>query len=110
MSAIEHNKGKLVLVSTNPEEFAEQHIKNLNTSLYDSKLDQFRDTCFEENLEIINNKVYKVEWEIQSDTTLNFAEVKENEDGSIDFHTLHHNGGAYWTEVIEDALKDNNGT
>lgn len=36
--------------------------------------------------------------------TLDFADVYVYPDGRIDFHTLHYNGGAYWTEVIEEKL------
>lgn len=32
------------------------------------------------------------------------ASIVENIDGSINFHTLHYNGGAHWTEVVEQGL------
>ena len=37
-----------------------------------------------------------------TDRILKLARV--NEDGSIDFHTYHYNGGGHWTEVVEEAL------
>ena len=90
MSSLERNKGRLVPVTDNPTlGFADFD------TLYD--LGMFR----------INNKEYKVEWEVKADEEcFYFADVKENPDGSIDFHTLHYNGGGYWTEVIEEALKE----
>jgi hypothetical protein len=53
--------------------------------------------------------VYSVEWEIKRGTSCpEFADVKVNEDGSIDFHTYHYNGGGHWSEIVEDELNKEN--
>lgn len=91
MSTIERSKGRLIPVTDNPTLcFADF------------------DTLYDMGMFRLNGKEYKVEWEVHSEKDCSyFADVKENPDGSIDFHTLHYNGGAYWTEVIEDALREN---
>lgn len=38
-----------------------------------------------------------------------WAEVTKHEDGTYSFDTYHYNGGAHWTEVVEDELKKING-
>lgn len=90
MSDMERNKGKLIPVNIDTENFTDEDF----------------DTLFENNIYIIDGEPYEVVWEVRRDTSSSdFADVKVNEDGSIDFHTYHYNGGAYWTEVVEDALK-----
>lgn len=89
MSTIERNKGKLV-----PQ--------NIDTELFDAEAFE----VYEENgFVVIDGEIYAVQWEVKRDTDCDyFADVKVNEDGSIDFHTMHYNGGAHWTEVVEGAL------
>ena len=91
MSEYEHNKGKLIPVDVDTEHFT---------------CNDF-DTYIENGFEVIDNQIYEVEWEIQRDTNCgDICEVVENADGTINFHTYHYNGGAHWTELIEDALKN----
>ena len=90
MSSFERNKGKLIPVNVDTENFTEDDYE----------------TYLENGFTIIDNEVYEVAWEVEQDTeVLDFADVKINQDGTIDFHTCHYNGGAYWTEVVENALK-----
>lgn len=91
MSDYERNKGKLTPVYMDTEHFTEDDW----------------DYIQEEGFVVIEGEVYQVEWEIEraTDSDMEFADVTGNDDGSIDFHTYHYNGGAYWTEVVEDALK-----
>lgn len=91
MSDMERNKGKLVPTGVDTEHFTEEDF----------------DTYSENGFAVMDGEVYEVIWDVKGDTDCcEFAEVTENEDGSIDFHTMHYNGGAYWLEVIEDQLKD----
>ena len=91
MSEYERNKGKLIPVDVDTEHFT---------------CNDF-DTYTENGFEVIDNQIYEVEWEIQRDTDCgDICEVVENADGTINFHTYHYNGGAHWTELIEDALKN----
>lgn len=113
MSDYERNKGKLV-----PFNLTEEIAKSL-VEAKQAELDDFFETYLEmvtddynwydEDLVRINDSWYKVEWEIQrgdnEDPT--YAEVSTNEDGTIDFHTYHYNGGAHWSEVVEWKLNEN---
>ena len=89
MSSIERNKGKLIPVVNNPTlDYADW------------------DTLYNLGYVRVKNIVYSVEWEVEGEGDCSyFADVKVNPDGSIDFHTLHYNGGGFWTEIIEDKLK-----
>lgn len=97
MSDYERNKGKLEKVSA-------EAIKN-----------EFPDVDFDDlpwttdgKYEKVGEGFYRVYWEVNGATDVpKFAEVSESPDGRfIDFHTYHYNGGAHWTEVVEDALKN----
>lgn len=90
MSTVERNKGKLTPTGVDTELFTEDDW----------------DTIYENGFLVIAGEVYQVEYEVKSEKDYcDFAEVKENEDGSIDFHTLHYNGGASLGEVIEYELE-----
>ena len=92
MSDMEHNKGKLIPVALD------------NKYL---ELDQWEleDVLDEQGLVMIDHQAYKIEWEIKRGELYGFAYVDQHEDGSISFNTWHYNGGAHWTEVVEEALK-----
>lgn len=94
MSDMEWNKGKLIPVGIDLENYDEDSIEEL---LHDN------------DWHLIDGEVYSVEWEVKRSELYEFSHVKENEDGSIDFNTYHYNGGGHWTEVVEDAL-ENGGT
>lgn len=91
MSTVERNKGKLI-----PQ--------NIDTELFDDEASK----AYEENgFVVIDGEIYAVEWKVKRETDCDyFADVKQNEDGSIDFLTYHYNGGGHWTEVVEDALEE----
>lgn len=89
MSEMERNKGKLVPTEIDTENFS------------DADWDSYTENGFA----VIDGEIYEVDWEIQRGFGgIEFADVKVNEDGSIDFHTYHYNSRAHWTEVVEDAL------
>lgn len=89
MSDMEHNKGKLIPT-------------NIDTELFD---EEAFEAYSENGFVVIDGEIYSVEWEIQRGELYGFADVVENEDGSINFNTYHYNGGGHWTEVVEGALK-----
>lgn len=94
MSAIERNKGKLIKVSWD-------EIKELypNAAVDDIEWDT------KNTFTVINGEFYRVEWEVNGYTDIiEFSDVTKNDDGSIDFHTLHYNGGSHWTELVEWSL------
>ena len=110
MSEMELNKGKLIPFEMT-EDVAKQLVESvgedLDTSRYKTYLDQVKDdyTWYDEDLCRINDKWYKPIFEVRRGELDFFAEAIENEDGTIDFHTYHYNGGAHWTEVVEGALE-----
>lgn len=90
MSEVERNKGRLIPVNIDTEHYTEDDFDNL----------------FDNGFVEVNGEIYEVQWEVKRDTDeYGFADVKENPDGSIDFHTSHYNGGGHWTEVVEHALE-----
>lgn len=91
MSDMEHNKGKLIPVNLDLESYDEDALDEL---LHDN------------NWCLIDGEVYSVQWEVRRGELYDFAQVKQNDDGSIDFNTYHYNGGGHWTEVIENALEN----
>ncbi len=92
MSEMERNKGKLI-PHFNKNDMQEDH------------LEAWLDENYQEYT-LIGNTVYQIIWEIHRGDAYGFADVNKNEDGSIDFHTLHYNGGGHWTEVVEEALNE----
>lgn len=97
MSDMERNKGKLF-----PCE-----IGDIESKFPDADFDDFDDLEYDTNDEFIciNTSLFRVEWEVKKDSEVpEFAEVNTNEDGSINFHTYHYNGGGHWTEIVESGL------
>lgn len=90
MSSMERNKGKLIPLNIDTENFTGEDLE----------------TCYENGQVIIDDEIFDVEWIVKGDTdSYGFADVVENEDGTIDFHTYHYNGGGDFSEVIGDELK-----
>lgn len=106
MSRTELNKGKLIPTHKTVEEYANEVITGELPSYYSSKKDALLDEQDEHNITVINNMVYRVEFEIRRGYAEEFADARKNEDGSIEFMTCHYNGGAHWTEVVEEVLKE----
>lgn len=88
MSEMEYNKGKLVPTGVDTELFSE---------------DDF-ETYRENGFEVIDGEVYEVQWEIRRGDLDEIARASVDDDGAIHFETYHYNGGAHWTEVVEQAL------
>lgn len=93
MSEYERNKGKLVPTHIDTEHYT----------------DDDWDTLYENGMVNIYGEAYLVEWDVKGRTDqMGFSQVHENEDGSIDFHTLHYNGGGHWTELVKRSLEEGN--
>lgn len=114
MSSMERNKGKLWLISTDAEAFAESKIETRD-NFYDTALEQFKEDLFDgegpPKYMIVSGKVYEVEWEVYSETDCTgFGEVTSEDGGkTINFHTYHYNGGGCLEEVLEDDLAEMEG-
>lgn len=91
MSEVERNKGILKpLFAANSMQ--SDHLQDYLDENYDTKI-------------LLDGLVYDVVYEVRRDTdAYNFAEVARNPDGSMNFHTLHYNGGCL-SDVIIGALK-----
>lgn len=110
MSEYERNKGKLIPLSQ--QEFIDlvnENVKDFKNNPYTCKADKFLDHIIHdlEDYQYINGVVYKIVWEVRRDQDMDFIDVKVNDDGTVDFHTFHYNGGAHWSELIEWSLKKN---
>ena len=101
MSCTERNKGKLTPVTI--EDIKKEYPSEFKPEDPDFEEGEF---FYETSGKYVKLKgqYYKIDWEARGDTDLDFADVTKQEDGSILFHTMHYNGGAYWTEVVEDEL------
>lgn len=93
MSEMERNKGKLIPTTD-----------HITIESFDGE-DEWRDYLYDNGLMYIHGVVYRVEYEIKRGDCYGFSEVTKNDDGSIDFHTMHYNGGGCLEEVLEDALE-----
>ena len=103
MSEMERNKGRLIPVNKSIDEIVYSLTDNIGS--YDSKKEWFDDYCHDYGYCTINGKVFEVFFEVRHDAYLEFCDLVQNGDGSISFHECHYNGGAYWTEVVSDALE-----
>lgn len=90
MSQMEYNKGKLTPIGVDTEDFTEENFESYSENGY----------------VVIDNDIYSVEWECykldEPPAALNVSVCDST--GVISFETYHYNGGAHWTEVIENAL------
>ncbi len=101
MSDYERNKGKLI--PTTLDEIKQECPKIAGEE--EEEEDSYLDRIFYSDQYVeIQDTLYRIEWEVYGENCYDFADVKKNEDGTINFHTLHYNGGGHWTEVVEDAL------
>lgn len=112
MSRTEINKGTLIPLERKvDEDFAKEMCSKEEPNLigYDTWLEMFEDDYdyYYNGLIKINGEYYTVEWEIKGadPDDPDFSFTKINSDGTINFHTCHYNGGASFSEVVEDDLK-----
>ena len=110
MSDYERNRGKLTPTSLTVDEiFTIVGGTEEDLSIYEDKEGYISDQCVDKYV-FIGDKIYESEFSVRRETdSLEFAEVIENDDGIIYFHTYHYNGGAYWSEVVENELKKQRG-
>lgn len=113
MSEMEFNKGKLFLVSYNSMEFARELAKrnpehfpgDLSAYEDDDVMDFLLDSY--EKYAVIGDKVFLIKWELQGETEAYINEL-EKIDGGYSFFTYHYNGGAHWTELVEQKMQELN--
>ena len=95
MSRYEYNKG--VLTPTTWED-----IKSIYPDIEDDS-DLEWDTgqgCVK-----IKDLYYKVSWKVKAgEDAPELINLRCRGDGSLEFETYHYNGGAHWTELLEDKL------
>lgn len=93
MSEIERKKGKLIPVSF--EAIVEEYP---NASIDDLRWDT------DGNYVRLGGKFYMLELE-DVDVYDYFCEVSEDDWGIIHFHTMYHNGGTCWEEMVEEMVE-----
>ncbi len=106
MSQMEYNKGKLLPTKTSYDNlFKELGGEPSNISEGYTKEEWCRDNCYDGDYEILNDKIYKVVWEVRrGEEPPELMNLTKHSDGSVDFETYHYNGGAHWTEIVEAKL------
>lgn len=104
MSELERNKGKLYPVRY--DIVKEKAIDKMG-DLYDDVDMMIDEFCCESNYTKIGNQFYRCEFEVESEKDIDLCDVDKNIDGTIEFHTIHYNGGGSLEEVIESGLKSN---
>ncbi len=113
MSEMEAHKGKLVPILNLPGTSAEDDAKEICRRLR-IEIKPYYDT-WEECLEDEGYRkvvFYNGVWYSVQDTALEiggFVEGTKNDDGSYDYYVNYYNGGASFTEVMEQAIKKANG-
>lgn len=106
MSRFEHNKGKLIPFGAMDEDKAKRVSNRELLKWYDNYLEWVSDEPEMFGLCVINDQFYKCEFEVEGGEMIEeFVNVKEIDNGVIEFSIQHYNGGAHWTEVIEGELK-----
>lgn len=108
MSRMELNKGKMIPVDQTVSQLAEENVRDTDDwqKYCKTKEEAFLWDISDYGYCSINGKIYKPDFTIEAgDFEDGFAEVNVNQDGSIDFHTFHYNGGGSLEEVIEMQLK-----
>lgn len=91
MSEMERNKGRLYPSTIDTSNWTESDWDNV----YDN-----------EDILVVNKKLYHVIYEVRRDWDCpEFYDVDVDDDGTIYFHTYHHNGGGSLSEAIEYGLR-----
>lgn len=99
MSDYEINKGRLTPI----EDIASYAMTFYPELGYDYAIDKMID---DDTIIEINGQWYGINWETSRGAAYDgFAFVEKCENGAINFHTLHYNGGAHWSEVVAGELE-----
>lgn len=111
MSQMEWNKGVLTPITIDINAYAcsvIDYIEFLHSG-YDQVLDMLLDRPEVYSVHFIDNKYYKVSFEVEGEEYYDPTRIAVSDDGAISFLTYHYNGGGHWTEVIEHELEKING-
>jgi hypothetical protein len=108
MSNNEFNYGRITPVDLTQEDIVEMCIAHNNGSQMPAWCDTWDEYWDENSYGIgfvkLNQKWYQLSG--HRCTKDYDGKLVINNDGSIDFLTYHYNGGAFWTEVLEQKLKE----
>lgn len=110
MSGMEWNKGVLTPIVGDIDVYAQSVIteEEVQKRGYDDVLEMLLDSPEDYSVYCIDNKYYKVSFEVEGEEYYDPTRITVSEDGTISFLTYHYNGGGHWTEVIEHELEKNN--
>lgn len=105
MSDYEHNKGKLIPLGPMDEERAERLIGGI-PEWASTAIEAIDDDPENYGIVKIGAEYYRVEFEVNGGQMISeFCTIEKKDNGVILFNSQHYNGGAHWTEVVEEAIK-----
>lgn len=109
MSNYEFNIGRIFPAELCQEDIVEMCISHNCSSMMptwcDSWDEYFDENSYEMGFVKLNGKWYEI---LSHHCTEEFeSKITVNNDGSIDFLTYHYNGGAFWTEVVAELMRNN---
>lgn len=88
MSRMEYNKGTLCPIHVDTEHFGDDEYEAYTENGYVR----------------IHDEIYTVMWESKGEELNGFNRTVVDADGVIHFETYHYNGGAHWTELVEERV------
>ena len=107
MSETEVNKGTLTLFCKDTEEARDSLFRQLVATGACNEDDDPEDAFYDNDFMFLKDNIYKVQFDLQADTMDgSYIDVTENDDGTIDFLTIHYNGGASLVEVLAWGLEN----
>lgn len=110
MSEMEYNKGTLIKVTSDVENFVRQlgektDMKGMCFDFEDmSECIDFLQYFYDEKYQVINNKVYLVDFEIRRGDLDQISNVQQVSPVEYKFETYHYNGGGHWTDLVSREL------
>jgi len=114
MSEVERAKGKLTKINSDltlVELCKKLLLEEDSDNVFDENDDEssvfesFNDVFWRGKYIVLDNEVYGLEMETETDACEDIHEASYDKDGNIDFLVQFYNGGCCYSEAIEDAVK-----
>lgn len=110
MSEMEYNKGRLILVSIDLESFAKEKASfSKNKKAKTDPVGWFTDAIDDDILPylIYKDYVFEIDFNVrQGSLEDGFDRMTKDSEGIFSFETYHYNGGAHYTELLEEHLDE----
>lgn len=88
------------------KDYYEEFTKDYDADLREIILEAFCDNQTNREIVEMNGEWYEVLDHQTPDATECYCNLKYLDDGTIEFDTYHYNGGAHWTELVEEKLHE----